>query len=500
MADDLEVLLGRAEGEDPSAEFVAALRRRIVDETGSSRPATPASGPTRDADPNAGPASIEDDPVGGAEDVEILELDRPPGGEARPPRWRPMMAAAAAIVVSVVAGALVVTRTATTVETTTEDSQSFDADAPLLTGDTGATLDPGTHLVDTVGTPFTFTSDVLLAVEVNRHGLIRIAHPEAQGDDDRAITFGRLTALSDPARLDDPPDGSQPSWPADDFGGWLDRVPRERSASNEIVVTGREEATLGGLPAIRADLAVGPVACEPPDEPCHHLGVNRSAHRYDLRSGSQYRVWVVDQGDHDPLVVVAAIDRASDIGWFDAVDALVGSLAFGSVGPNPILDSSATTSELPFLGGIRVELDATAVVADPAGFGRVVLADWEADTEFLADPRALDGEAIETTDELVAVLTAAQVEVSEIGATVIDGIDARVFDLSAEGSGPTLGFAAGGERAWRAPPRGRLWVMEHPDRGLLVVTAEVFENLDLVFPLVVAQTEAIIETLEFSEP
>lgn len=43
----------------------------------------------------------------------------------------------------------------------------------------------------------------------------------------------------------------------------------------------------------------------------------------------------------------------------------------------------------------------------------------------------------------------------------------------------------------------RLWVIEHPERGLLVLTAEAFENVDVNFQLSLARTEAIIESLEF---
>ncbi len=44
-----------------------------------------------------------------------------------------------------------------------------------------------------------------------------------------------------------------------------------------------------------------------------------------------------------------------------------------------------------------------------------------------------------------------------------------------------------------------IWLVEHPQRGLLMITAEAFENVDVAFPIALAQTEAIIGSLEFIE-
>ncbi len=55
------------------------------------------------------------------------------------------------------------------------------------------------------------------------------------------------------------------------------------------------------------------------------------------------------------------------------------------------------------------------------------------------------------------------------------------------------------ETGWNPPPWGRMWLVEHPERCLLMITAETFRDVDDVFPLVLAQTEPIIGSLEFVE-
>ena len=42
-----------------------------------------------------------------------------------------------------------------------------------------------------------------------------------------------------------------------------------------------------------------------------------------------------------------------------------------------------------------------------------------------------------------------------------------------------------------------MWLVEHPDRGLLMIIAEAFDDVDDVFPVILAQTEPIIESMEF---
>ena len=356
-----------------------------------------------------------------------------------------------------------------------------------------AQLDLGTYLLDTVGTPFTFDADQPIWVADNDNGRVIFTHPASQGADDRVIAFLRLSELSDPTQPTAVPGDLHRAWPATDVDRWLD------AASDRIVATDRQDVTLGGRDAIRFDLRLGAVDCRPGVTPCAYLGANGLAYVSDLQPDALYRIWFVDQDDEDPLVVIVAVDRESDLDWFDTADRILSSLAYGEVAPNPVLDALPGPAELPLLGGIRIEIPPeTYALRDPAGFGRVPIPFWEGHTGFLANPRTLDGTTLQSVDQLVDALRSAGIEVQDDEGMTIDGLPARTFEVAADPSEPLLRFDGSSGRAWSAPPRARVWAMEHPDRGLLVITAEVFENLDIVYPAAVAQSEAIVASLEFT--
>lgn len=465
MAEDLERLMLHARGEGPSAEFVAKLRERIVEET------TP---------------SGESSEVETVVDLDRRDLVKPP----TVPRRLLGLTVAAAVVV--IAGAIIGIA-GPELSMTADEPASFAADSTLLT-DEFLDLEAGTYLIDTVGTSFSLSFDQQHFVPTNSDGRVVVTHRNSQDQIDRTIEFTRLSALADPVTLTSPAEDSEHGWPARDFDGWLD------DASAQLLVSNRRATTLGGLPAIRVDLELDETDCRPGVDRCMFLGSNRLVHDVSLLPGLMYRVWVVEQGEEDPLVVVATINRDTDAAWFETADMILSSLAFGEIGPNPALPVSAGSAQVPFLGGIRIELGAESVVlGDPGGIGRVPLGDWNAATGFLANPLDIDGDVLAAADDVLTALGAADVEVVELEGTTIGGFDARAFDVSAEKAKPALLMRAMSEREWLVPPRGRIWLIEHPDRGLLMITAQVFENLDLVFPLVATQTEGIIESLEFTE-
>jgi hypothetical protein len=113
-------------------------------------------------------------------------------------------------------------------------------------------------------------------------------------------------------------------------------------------------------------------------------------------------------------------------------------------------------------------------------------------------PLDMDGNQLSTADELVAELTANGVDVTETDPTTVGGLPGRVFDLS--GGPPQPLVQTGIDVGWWGPPTaGRMWLIEHPDRGLQMITAEAFSNVDSVLQLVLARTEAIVASLEFVE-
>ena len=51
---------------------------------------------------------------------------------------------------------------------------------------------------------------------------------------------------------------------------------------------------------------------------------------------------------------------------------------------------------------------------------------------------------------------------------------------------------------WDAPAAGRIWLMDHPDRGLMMISAHAFENVDTMLPRVIELTEAVVDSLTFT--
>ena len=88
--------------------------------------------------------------------------------------------------------------------------------------------------------------------------------------------------------------------------------------------------------------------------------------------GSRYRMWVVDQGQEDPIVVVVAIDDEDETTWFDEADAILATLEFGEVEPNPVRRLPSGSIELDVFDGISLQLPEEIVVVEPfAGFARI---------------------------------------------------------------------------------------------------------------------------------
>ncbi len=403
--------------------------------------------------------------------------------------------ATAAVVESTTTTASTATSTLAEAPATTDaapvEPATFTADATLLRQEFSP-VEPGTYRVDTLGTPFSFTTSEGRFVQPNSAAVFVLSHSANNGPGDRDIVSMRLSALWNPAQPSMHPDEFDGGWPADDFDGWIDNL------SDGVTASNREATTLGGLDAVRVDLEADRASCSPDPEFCAILGTNHLNSIKVLQAGVKYRVWVVDQDGEDPLAIVVGILNESSLDWFDTADEILATLAFGDVGPNPISSTPAGTAELPLLGGMRVELLAeTVVVQGFPSFGFIPLDDEPADTEFVTNPRDLDGNALETADDLVGVLIDGGTNVTEVDSTLVGGIEARVFEVSGSGRAPLLFRNAEDARGWFAPPLGQLWLLEHPERGLLMINAESFDGDETVLQQVVEYAEQILGSLEF---
>lgn len=497
MADELEPGVVSMEGEGPSAEFVANLRDLVLAELAES-----------EVDLVGGSViggSVIDDSVitSGLQTYEVADAT------TRRPR---VLAGLAAASVALIVGFVLLSRIgqAGKAETVTvpdelrtstkSDNQELRAVVPPPDFAAGAerlegefrSLEVGTYRVDTVGTPFSFMIDETLYIQDNSGAFVALTHVDSVGADDREIVLTRLTTLLDPARPEVQLTGLGQGWPADDFDGWLDNL------SDVVWATNRMETTLGGLAAIRVDIEVDESACGLDEDFCVSFFSNGLGQSKSLNIGVMYRVWIVDQGQEDPLTVIASFSRDSHSDWFDVADEILSTLVFGDIGANPVLRRPAGPSELSLFGGIRLEFATEkTVLYETANYVRILHDDVPADVELLDGPLDLDGNAIHTTDELVAVLRESSIEVTELEPTTVGGFDARVFGIVDGAPGPAMLWSLDDEPGWRPPSQGQLWLIEHPERGLLMINAEAGSDAESVFPVIVAETEKLVASLEF---
>ena len=52
---------------------------------------------------------------------------------------------------------------------------------------------------------------------------------------------------------------------------------------------------------------------------------------------------------------------------------------------------------------------------------------------------------------------------------------------------------------WDAPAAGRIWLIEHPERGLMMISAHAFDDVDAMLPIVNELGDAIVQSLRFAD-
>ena len=502
MDDDLDMNLHSITGEGPSPDFVARLREQVAVELAKSA------------------VDLNDDLV--------VEIDLQPKKENAMTKTRWMLVVGAAAAIALIVGLVALTSDSdesgidnvitADESTTTPDPEptavpptpvptpippapvqaTFDPGAEPLTGDF-SNVNVGTYRVDGVGTPFSFTAGNSLSVQTNNLGTFVLSLSSSQGPGDRDMVFTRLTGLFDPAHPEVKLEALDELWPAEDFAGWLDNL------VEGVVISNREDTTLGGLDAVKADIEIDASVCSAnPGGGCADLGTNEMVTFQTLIPGSKHRIWVVDQDDQAPMAVIVNIQNVADSNWFDTAEEMLATLAFGDVGPNPMQPTETGLAEATFLGGIRMELGAGLTMnQETDDFGRVLFDPLSAAMEFLYNPLQFDGEPLETADDVVAVLTERGIGVTEIEPTMVDGIEARVFETDGRattGEGGVMRRYSDDDRGWFPPLIGQIWLIEYPERGLMLITAETWgETADVLFPEIIVEAGIILGSLEFAE-
>jgi len=459
MTENLDTLITSIHGEGPSAEFVARLRAEVVAE------ATVA--------PNdKGVASVDVVPSAHTRiDVAEIELIDPHAQErsGRTRRWTRLGAAAAASAV-LVAGAIGLSTNEDTlpVETVALPEQSDSVPIPLTLTAWDTFVPDGTYRVDVLGSSLTFSTTDPLWLNSYGNGMLTLVDVSSPRPEDRRMFVMRPSALSDPANPTIPLQTLDDGWPARDLAGWLENL------APDVIATNRVETTVGGYAAVRIDIALDNSECSS-GAFCAYLGTNWLINTIVLDKGSQYRVWMIEQDDLEPIAVIAATS-ASDIAqeqeWFAAVERVVSTIELGDARPHPLSLSPAGTVQAEMLGGIQMSLGRPAVIEETVlGFHQLHFDAQPTGVTFVMNPFDHEGNALEGSADLLDYLNLGA-ELIEADGMLVGGYEARVFDLEGGlASWVQLLSSPQSEVGLSVPHQSRVWTIDHPSRGLLVVFA-----------------------------
>ena len=396
--------------------------------------------------------------------------------------------------------------TVTTPREITPWTGAFVAGADELVGEFRA-FDPGTYRVEVLGTEMSFTTTETLNTQPNAPGFFVLSDVSSGGPDDQDLVFMRLSSLFDPASLDDVDPGAPATaadekarWPGNDFAGWLANLP------DGVSFTEPRQTTLGGLPTLTTELSLGDITCGGGPGFCIGFATNQGWDLKSLEQGSQYRVWVVDQADEDPIAVIAGIADADDAAWFDRAEAVLATVGFGDPAPNPRQWRDAGPTDLAAFGGISIELpDQRQVVDGPSGAAvALFFPDVVGAVEFMTNPRSFDGTELPTTDAVLTDLTAVGFEIAELDPTTIGGLDARVVDVTYDSPNTlvlrrSIRDVGVDGQGWWAPSQARLWLVDHPERGVLFLGAQSYSgDAEADLAVLIPWTEAAAASIEFT--
>ena len=494
MSEELNALVQTTGGEDPRPEFVSSLRERLAQELDQSNP-TLVPVPESEA-----PTNNDHNPVIVDDDILIIEYSTDEKQD-RSTAARTWLAVAAAVIAVAVAGWVLVGIGNDDAELETiddpieiEPEQQGAAPAQLigknngLTG--GFTVDPGEYQTDALGTDLSFSTEAPSELARHGEGMILFSDITSRNRDDQTLTLRRLPALPDPADLTQRI--GEAAWPVDDVAGWI------ASIDDGVLLTEATVTELGGRDATRFELQVGEPGCGLPNG-CLIDTIRRlDAADPIFNNGGRYGVWVVDQGNEDPIIVIESILDAEDEAWFNTVDELVETFEFGDDQPNPRRVVSEGSFDLEAFGGIRLELpDGPAVVTESGpGIAQILAPIEPTPITLFSAPFTLEGEPITSVAQMEAVFAERLYSLTPRRSFEAGGAQVQVFNVDS-GDFPEPTFLLGPETsdsAWT--PAGSWWVIEDANLGLLIVeraqasATAVGEQLDV-------WTDDLLRSLEF---
>lgn len=253
----------------------------------------------------------------------------------------------------------------------TTDSALVEIEATPSQLDVGD-LEPGSYEFDFLGTGATITTGAPWFVPIAQDSVVILEDSgRSAGSDGQALLLLRPTGfLSDG---DIQTGYVDVSGPTDDIDAWIDlvsfdvedRVTTEVAGHPTDVITGT--APGGGDTFLRTNA------------PLPFNGTPDGDYIY-VRATSRYRIWLIDQGEFDPIVALAIADLNDDGEWLTVADTLIDTLTLGepAAHPNPpaateCVEAVAETEgaiQLATYGGLRLVADVPIDVSSMARFPR----------------------------------------------------------------------------------------------------------------------------------
>lgn len=378
-----------------------------------------------------------------------------------------------------------------------DDSSEIATSSPELLDFEFQPIPADQYRVTSLGAPFVIDVPDGWQVQLNAFGFFVVSPEGSFGPEGQGIAMMRPSNLADPTQPGASGEVQANDWPLDDIKGWVDAlVPG--------VVNGEPvDTNIGGLDAVRFDVTLSPeVACGNEffghDDPesvgqigCIGFATNRDVRALAFYKSQNYRLWWIDGGDEAPIAISVSDGDAQRMEFFEQAEALLDTVRFESVGPNPIPSEGklwesgipsvvpAGAVTLPIGPGVTFNMSQPHFIDNQSDILTSVFVQIDnqivAQTDIFFPDQAFDGEPLESVDDVVDALgRRTDLTATVVGTRTVSGFAATEVSVESQfrtglTNSPPLRRSEQPDTGWIPHLDGTLWVVETPD-GLAAIT------------------------------
>lgn len=198
---------------------------------------------------------------------------------------------------------------------------SVEEDGGVLT-DEFVLVPEGTWQVESLGTTFEIDVEGAWMLQTNKAGVTAFTHPGSNGPGDREVMFLRPLALTNPT---DPATPGGDQWPVDDIEGWLDSI------IDGVVASDPVSTQIGGVEGVMFEAEVASQdMCGTSAFVCVGFVENEQFVEKAFEYGDRYRVYWLDQGEHDPIAIVVGAPIPIFDDWAEIAELLLANVTFAT--------------------------------------------------------------------------------------------------------------------------------------------------------------------------